>query len=120
MLKTKIKATLWLFCFLLLVVGIWGYCHMEVYCFFCPSIDTTFSKAFSEESFSQVRPGMPKADVLKMLGEPLSIVEHPDQDETWWYSQDGRCRFGDFAWLGRSVRFTNSVVMRAESKVYED
>jgi len=119
MLKPKIKPPLWFLGFLLLLAG-YFYCHLEAYCVFWPSIDTVYSKGFSEKAFSQVSPGMSKADVLQLLGEPLGIDEHHDRDETWWYSNDGRCWFGDFAWLGRSVTFTNSVVMLTERKIYYD
>jgi outer membrane protein assembly factor BamE (lipoprotein component of BamABCDE complex) len=116
----KRKAFLLVLGLFVALVGGWLYCHMETYCFFYPSIDTTFADTFSEIAFCEIHPGMTKDDVQKLLGKPLSIVGNPDGTETWWYSRDGRCWFGDFAWLGRSVLFTNSDVVRIDAKVYED
>jgi len=121
MFRIKTRAACVLPCVLAgLVAGGWIYCHMEVYCFFYPAIDTTFADKYSEAAFQGIRPGMTGDSVQQRLGKPLYIVESADESRTWWYSRDGRCWFGDFAWLGRSIDLMDSVVVRTESAVYED
>ena len=104
----------------LILVVAWMYCHLELYCHLFPSIDTTFAKSYSEQEFDRIHPGMTQEEVQKLLGQPLSIVKHQDGSQTWWYSQDGRCKLGDFAWLGRSIQFKGTLVEKVEKRVYYD
>jgi acetyltransferase-like isoleucine patch superfamily enzyme len=100
-------------------LGIW-WCHSESYCFFYPTIDTTFAKGFTEEHFDMIEKGQTTASVTELLGQPIEIETNRDGTMRSWYTQDGKCRFGDFAWLGRSVLISNGVVVSAESQTYFD
>lgn len=100
-------------------VGFW-WCHSESYCFFCPSIDTMFAKGFTEESFDRIENGQTAAAVTEMLGQPIAMVTNRDGTIRLLYTEDGKCRFGDFAWLGRSVLISNGVVAATESQTYFD
>ena len=79
-----------------------------------PAIDTTFAPNYTEVAFKEVRRGMSRADVERLLGKPLQVFEvtgslypglGPGAVEGFTYSQDGACSWGDFAWLGRYVYF---------------
>lgn len=118
--RKKVKVLLCVGGIALALVVAWMYCHLEVYCHLYPAIDTTFAKSYTEEAFDRIRPGMTKEQVQELLGEPLSIVQNQDGSQTWWYSQDGRCKFGDFAWLGRSISFKKDSVEKVEKRVYSD
>ena len=86
----------------------WCYAHTEAYCFFCPSIDTRYAPGFSEERFSQIRSGMTAQAVQEVLGGPLYVqpyVEDRKEGELWFSTLDGKCKWGDWAWLCRQVDF---------------
>lgn len=106
----------------LLVIGviIWGYGHLETYCVFYPGIDTIYAVAYTEEAFDQIITGMKTEEVVRLIGRPLFVVSNEDGSETWWYSRDGKCKFGDFAWIGRSVQVRDSQVESTQKKVYYD
>ena len=91
----------------------------ELFCPFYPSIDTEYAPGYTDRGFFRIRPGMTEAQVRSLIGEPFYTNEvwsynPPGEDEYdgvyWHYSDDGKCTFGDFAWLQRNVVFTNGVV----------
>ncbi len=78
-----------------------GYAHSESYCFFYPAIDTQYASGFSEETFAKIKVGMTEAEVRQILGAPLEIVG----GSRWFFTEDGKCTWGDWAWLVRAVNF---------------
>jgi hypothetical protein len=90
----------------------------ENYNYIYPSIDTTFAPGFSEGAFSQITNGMPASVVIQMLGKPLFQGPAKDGTELWSYSTDGKCSWGDFAWLGRWIWFRDGQVVFVERRVY--
>jgi len=52
------------------------------------SIDegTIWAKGFTEENFNKVRVGMPKKQVLSLLGKPLNDISQPDNSRFWYYT----------------------------------
>jgi hypothetical protein len=101
----------------------WCYAHTESYCFFYPSIDTQFAARFSEEAFGQVVPGMTLQAVQEKLGSPLSLhqyVEGSKKGEIWAYTLDGKCQWGDWAWLRREIDFQDGKVVKIINKVSYD
>ena len=46
---------------------LWVSCHSEAYCFWYPSIDTQYSKNYSEAAFRALRIGMSKEQVIEKL-----------------------------------------------------
>ena len=84
-------------------VFFWGYAHMEAYCFFYPVIDTEFAAGFSEQAFSQVSTGMTAEVVQQKLGAPLYSFTNGNGTVCWGYTGDGKCKWGDWAWMCRQV-----------------
>lgn len=95
--------------FALMLLLFWHYAHLEAYCFFYPAIDTTYAAGFSEREFALIKHGMSKSDVKARLGIPLG-VQFSNQGDLWSYTRDGKCRWGDWAWLCRQVRFKDGKV----------
>lgn len=97
-----------------IVIGLfWFWSQQETYCFFYPGIDTYYSSRFSEESFNNIKIGMSIKEVNDMLGEPLrSNTKKSSASEMIYnyYTSDGKCSFGDFAWLWRQVNFKDGFV----------
>lgn len=90
----------------------------ENYNYIYPSIDTTFAPGFSERAFSQITNGMSASVVTQLLGKPLSEGPAKDGTELWSYSTDGKCSWGDFAWLSRMIWFRDGRVILVERRVY--
>lgn len=98
----------------------WVYSCMEAYCFFYPSIDTHYAPGFSETAFSQVTTGMTAEAVQQKLGLPLRKHSGNDGRESWAYTLDGKCKWGDWAWLGRYVVFKDGQVVEVVNRVFYD
>ena len=96
------------------------YSQMEAYCFFYPSIDTQYAPGFSEPGFSQVSTGMTAQTVQQKLGAPLHTYKASDGTEWWSYTSDGKCKWGDWAWLGRQIIFRDGMVIEVVKRVYYD
>lgn len=106
----------------LLLIGahfFWCYAHLEAYCFFTPSIDTQYAPGFSEQAFSQISTGMTAEVVQQKLGAPLNIYQHA-KGELWSYTLDGKCKWGDWAWLCRAVNIKDGRVDEIISEVSYD
>jgi hypothetical protein len=43
-----------------------------------------------------------------------------DGREWWGYTDDAKCKWGDWAWLGRYVIFRDSTVVEVVKRVYYD
>jgi outer membrane protein assembly factor BamE (lipoprotein component of BamABCDE complex) len=101
------------------LVAIAGYLcvGMESYCLIYPGIDTHYTQGFSQRKFAKVQPGMTKAEVLNLLGEPIGGPEAVASSH-WSYTRDGKCRWADWAWLGREIVFADDRVVEAISRVY--
>jgi hypothetical protein len=93
-----------------------GAAHAELYFPLDPAIDTVFAPGYTEEQFDVVTTGMTKAEVVRLVGQPLDTFRvtqawHPflkvGAVEGWAFSHDGACKWGDFAWLGRYVYFND-------------
>jgi hypothetical protein len=109
----------------LILVLLWGYCHLECYCIFYPGIDTRYASGFSESAFSLVTTGMTSEVVQQQLGAPLHSDTNQDGSIRWCYTDDGKCIVGgwklaDFAWLGREITFRDGRVVQVYKHVYED
>lgn len=94
----------------------WRYAQTEAYCFFYPSIDTRFAPGYSEQAFSQIKTGMTIQAVQQQLGQPLHVQQHA-KGELWSYTQDGKCTWGDWAWLCRQVDFHEGRVVEVIHRV---
>jgi outer membrane protein assembly factor BamE (lipoprotein component of BamABCDE complex) len=106
---------LFVLCFL------WGYSHSESYCFFNPSIDTQYAAGYSEQAFSQITTGMTMQAVQQKLGAPLYIQTNRENGRLeWYYTLDGKCKWGDWAWLARAVHFADGRVIALVKRVAYD
>jgi hypothetical protein len=104
----------------LLGIIIWGYGRLEVYCYFYPAIDTKFSPGFSEKAFDRISQGMSPSEVRSNLGQPLLVFTNKSNLEEWLFTDDGKCSWGDFAWLWRSIVFSNQSVISITREVRYD
>jgi hypothetical protein len=86
----------------------WGYCHSEVECFWNPWIDT-LDDGYSEAAFDRVEVGMTVAQAQHTLGKSYGIATN--SSEEIWLTGDGKCKWGDFAWMGRALSFSNGVLV---------
>jgi outer membrane protein assembly factor BamE (lipoprotein component of BamABCDE complex) len=79
-----------------------------------PLIDTKLSANFSEEKFNTIQVGNNLQDVIELLGEPLYRQELKNNIDLWYYSQDAKCEWGDFAWIAYCIHFDeNCKVLKA-------
>jgi outer membrane protein assembly factor BamE (lipoprotein component of BamABCDE complex) len=100
------------------VALLFAFVPRENYNFMYPSIDTTFAPGYSERAFSQVTNGMSASVVTQLLGKPLFQGSDGQGTEMWSYSTDGKCSWGDFAWLSRVIKFRNDRVILVEKTIY--
>jgi outer membrane protein assembly factor BamE (lipoprotein component of BamABCDE complex) len=91
----------------------------ETYCFFYPSIDTRYTEGFTESKFAAIRVGMTQEEVVKLLGEPFDGAS-ARASSRWAYTQDGKCTWKDWAWLGREIVFAKGRVVEIVARVYYD
>lgn len=70
---------------------------------------SVYSSGFSEASFRRIVPKMPEAEVLKLLGPPLSINNEPSP-EYWTYEVKPRSN-----WFSLTTRFDRGTVVRFAS-----
>jgi outer membrane protein assembly factor BamE (lipoprotein component of BamABCDE complex) len=106
--------------FISVLVVLFAFVPTENYNYVYPSIDTKFAPGFSERAFSQVTTGMHASVVTRLLGAPLYQWSHEEGTETWGYTSDAKCSWGDFAWLGREIKFRDGQVILVERNVYYD
>ena len=104
----------------LLLFLLWGFSHSEAYFNPYPTIDTRFSKAFTEAKFERITPGMSEDELTQLMGKPLTKEDREGGLSIWSYSSDGKCLWGDFAWMGRSVTCKDGKVVRMEKAVFYD
>jgi outer membrane protein assembly factor BamE (lipoprotein component of BamABCDE complex) len=117
--KALILATAGLGAFFLLNVILF-YPHSEAYCFFNPSIDTRYAAGYSEKAFDKIENGMTMEEVRRLLGTPLYEIPNDNGTEEWGYTLDGKCGWGDWAWLGRMVVFRDGKVEKTVKHVFYD
>jgi hypothetical protein len=121
--KPVVKVIVWVTAALgalFLLNVIFMYPHMEAYCFFNPSIDTRYAPGYSETGFDAITNGMTMPAVRQFLGTPLYEIPKRDGTEEWGYTLDGKCGWGDWAWLGRHVVFREGKVEKTVKHVYHD
>ncbi len=92
---------------------------LERYCPLYPSIDTRYADGFSEGQFTRIQIGMTSEEVASLLGVPLTQTVGR-QEVRWHYTQDGKCSWADWAWLGREVVFVDGRVAEKVARVYYD
>jgi hypothetical protein len=107
-------------CLVFGLVILWGYGRLEVYCFFYPSIDTKSAPRFSEKAFNQISNVMAISQVNSTLGKPLLIFTNSAGLEKWSFTDDGKCWWGDFAWLWRSINISNNTVVSVHRSIRYD
>ncbi len=99
---------------LLLIAFVATFGGMENYCWWNPWIDTKCTPQYSESNFDHITPGMTEAEVVGLLGQPFSkgaipkatySYMKPTTSRAWLYTGDGKCTWGDWAWMGRWVDF---------------
>jgi hypothetical protein len=58
--------------------------------------------------------------VQKKLGNPLYVQTLKNGDLEWYYTMDGKCTWGDWAWLGRHMKFRDGKVIEIVKRIYYD
>ncbi|WP_163341216.1 hypothetical protein [Desulfopila sp. IMCC35008] len=110
--------------FAIVTIALIGYALLgfETYCWWNPTIDTQFSPGYDESKFSSIEPGMSEEYIIELLGEPFTKNVLEDEGaEDWYFSNDGKSEWGDWAWLVRVVRFDkNSKVIKTIESVRYD
>jgi len=99
--------------------GLYTCFGFESYCYVYPSIDTRYASGFSEHKFAQVHAGMSMGEVITLLGEPYHKGFGRNYVQ-WSYTQDGKCSWADWAWLGREIVFKDGRVVERISRIYYD
>ena len=99
--------------------GLYTCSGVESYCYVYPSIDTRYAHGFSEEKFAEVRAGMSMDEVITLLGQPYHSGSGRNSVR-WSYTQDGKCSWADWAWLGREIVFKDGRVVERVSRIYYD
>ena len=94
--------------------------YPEGYCYFCPSIDTTYADGYSEEDFSRLAVGMTRSEAEGIMCPPLGVHTNRSGLVQVFYTSDGAAPFGDFAWFGRGLEISNGVVTHVVSRMYYD
>jgi hypothetical protein len=80
-------------------------------------IDTRFAPGYTDQRFDLVSVGMSESNVVAILGQPMYRQERSrwpfpgDADFLWWYSQDGACSWGDYAWRAPIIGMKNGTVV---------
>jgi hypothetical protein len=95
----------------------WAYCNSEVVCFWNPWIDT-LDDGYSEQAFDQIEIGMTVTQAQRILGRPYGMESN--STETIWLTGDGKCKWGDFAWMGRALTFSNGVIVGKIKEIIQD
>jgi hypothetical protein len=98
--------------------------HEQVF-LFNPQIDTMYATGYTDARFLQVKPGMTRATVTRLIGQPLdSCAAESQADEKEYklnYSRDGACSWGDFAWEDASITMSrNGHVLYTSHAMIED
>ena len=70
-----------------------------------PGIDTHYAEKFDEAKYKSIVAGMDTAQVIALIGAPLSIQDFDDGSALWYYTSDGKAWPEDYAWLGREIMF---------------
>jgi len=109
-----------LICFIFYLIGTISF--GEQYFRFDPWIDTERSKNYDEKKFNTLKIGDSKEKLIELIGLPLSISQDDNTPtQAWYYTGDGKCEWGDFAWFERTVIIdsTNRIV-RIQKILYND
>jgi hypothetical protein len=102
------------------------FCGLEMKCWWNPWIDTRCAPGFTERGFDSISNGMSKEQVRELLRQPLGTNEvrqewYPyfkaESVEEWYYTSDGKCRWADWAWLGRYICFSSNGTVTEKLKV---
>ena len=114
-----IKAGIVLLCVVILLIVGNAFIPCESYNYIYPNIDTTYATGYTERGFSEIATGMHMQRVEQILGTPL-IAWTNKSHAAWYYTKDGKCAWGDFAWFVRTIYFTNGCVENVERRIGYD
>jgi hypothetical protein len=85
-----------------------------------PDIDTYYTPKFEEKKFFLINPGMDTSEVVKLIGHPFSKQKLNDSSKLWYYTGDGKCKWMDFAWIGREIEICSNKVVRLNCPTHYD
>ena len=94
-----------------------GFSLMEGYNIFEPYIDTEFAENYTPQKFDKITINFTKEEVLKTVGQPLSIYKDTLSNEIQYtYTNDGYLKrksyksydISDFAWYRSDIYFDSS------------
>ena len=94
-------------CFVAALAGLLGWSAPESKFLLNLEIDTAFPHGFSKSRFAAVPVGATQAEVERLLGRPVQIIDGVP-DAVWLYSSDGACGWCDRAWRRYQIDFSRA------------
>jgi len=85
-----------------------------------PDIDTRFTEQFNKAKFNSIKIGTDTNEVIRLIGRPFFIQHLSDTSNLWYYSDDGKCKWMDFAWLGMELEVKNERVISVNKPIHYD
>jgi len=117
----KITSVIFLFAIAISMFQLGKTLFVESYNWIKPDIDTEFTQKYDEKYFQKIKLGDNINDIVKQIGEPFYIKESELGEYTWSYSNDGKCKWFDFAWLQRAVIVDkNGTVINIKKNIIHD
>ncbi|MBQ3800762.1 MAG: hypothetical protein II837_10745 [Treponema sp.] len=87
----------------------------ETICIYDLLIDTEYSESFNPYNIQNLEVGMSRDEVIALVGAPLD-----ERNNTIYYTHDGKCPFGDFAWYELSLELEDDKVIGITSHWMHD
>lgn len=92
--------------------------YVESYFLFYPLIDTTKSEKFTLRNFDKIEPGMTRAQVRTLIGDPVENAGQYGEPCEGQTSDNAAPFLYDFAWLASSVCYDESDKVIATKKMW--
>ena len=88
-----------------------------------PDEDTVYAGGYNISSFRKIRNGIPQAEVLAILGEPIDrfgMKEDSSADDGWWYRRaDSDAEGWSYSKSANSSHYRKRIVVFRDSRVVD-
>ena len=92
----------------------------EGYNFAVPEIDTRFTDRYDEVKFNNIQIEEDTNSVINLIGNPFYKQKLLDSVDLWYFTDDGKCQWMDFAWLGRELKIKDGKVVGINKPIHYD